>query len=640
MVKSLKFVTAPLCVCAMLAAGSAVKGQKNSAKEVSKLPANYVLYIPGKKNPKDVKADLEANGFTASDTTNSHFSFVDNTAIKGKALKLDTTDNKEESFRIPLDGKETRVTVIFKAKGALQPDVSKPTPLGILWALWQRGDYQSLLRHNASNQIKGSTGQTSLNPDDIVSDWHDFRLVFDIGSDNQTMTATAFIDGKQRHQTKGYVKKNGEGNFLAFGENDGSTNGFARYAYILVVKNDDVSGKSLSDLSKETGFDLEAKPVTKNDPNPKSKRPAKKPAGINMTAADASSKDSKYKDPAFIDKGIINLKSLPFSKNEAKKVNGAPALPADIEKKAAAVVGPKEKYKTIASAIEAVKDNSIIFIKAGTYQEKLNITKSGIALIGESPAKTIIYGYEADTGNIDGNVLVNVDVKGGSFSAENITFYNKGAEWNKTWDGTERRTIALATRSVNQGYIKNCLFLGQQDTMYLRSGRLYFENCYIEGDNDYICGGATVLFSDCQIHTIPWKEGGHITASAPSDTDGKGFNNGYVFRSCLFTAASAITAKNVYLGRGAWTGGSNGGNNQAKTIVMMSELHGKIADKGWNDWDNKSTAAKQFFREYKNTGEGSIKKENDTRLFLSDSEYEKGFSTTEKILGFTPKMPY
>jgi pectinesterase len=641
MKKIFTYMTIPFCICVMLSVGSTVKGQKQPSKEDVKLPDNYVLYVPGKKNPKNAKADLEANGFAVTDTAKDHFSFVDNTTTNGKVLKLNTLDGKEESFRIPLDGKETKVTVIFKAKGALQPDIlDKPTPFGVLWALWQRGGYQSLLRHNASNQIKGSTGQTSLNPDNIVSDWHDFRLVFEVGADNQSMTATAFIDGKQRHQTKNYIKKNDEGNFLAFGENDGSTNGFARYSYLLVIKNDDVSSKSLADLSKIAGYNLEAVPSTKNDPEPPSKRPAKKPAGINMTAADASSKDSKYKDPSFVDKGVIDLERLPFSKNSVKKVNGKPVLPTDISKKAATIVGPNEKFKTIAKAIEAVKEGSIIFIKAGTYQEKLKITKADITLIGESPANTIIYGYESDTGSIDGNILVDVSLSGGSFNAENITFYNKGAEWNKTWTSAERRSIALATRNVQKAYIKNCVFLGQQDTLYLRSGRQYFENCYVEGDVDFICGGATVLFSDSQIHAIPWKEGGYITATAPSDTDGQGFNNGYVFRSCLFTVDPSITAKNIYLGRGAWNGGSNGGANQAKAVVMMSDLHGKIAEKGWNDWDNKSTAAKQFFREYKNTGDGAIKQERDARAFLSDSDYEKGFSTTEKILGFTPKMPY
>jgi pectinesterase len=625
------------------ATGQPAKNQTAAVEQSAvKIPANYTFYLPGKKNAKSVKADLEANGFKTTDTCSDHFSFVNDKTTQGKLLKINTLDGKDDAFSLPLVGTETKITVIFKAKGAIMPDKpDKPTPYGILWALLQRGQYQSLLRHNASNQIKGSTGQTNLGAENIVTDWHDYRLVFDVAADAKTMTATAFIDGKQRHQTAGFVKEFGEGNFISFGESDGSTNGFGRYPYLLIIKNEDVSAKSLADLSKSVGFNLEAVPQN-DDANPVSKRPKNKPAGINMTAADASSKDKSYKDPSAIINGVIDLSDLPFSKNFAQRVNAKPVLPADIAKKAAAVVDASGKgtHRTIKEAVESVKPGSIIYIKPGTYQEKIKITKADISLIGESPANTIIYGYETDTGNIEGNILVEVALDGGSFTAENITFYNKGAEWNKTWDNVERRTIAFATKNVHKAYIKNCIFLGQQDTLYLRSGRQYFENCYIEGDVDFICGGATVLFSDCHIHCLSWKEGGYIFAAAPSDTNNAGFNNGYVVRSSSVTADYKNSGKNIFIGRGAWNGGSGGGSNQAKVVVMTSQLHGNISDKGWADWDNVSTAAKQFFREYKNTGDGSAKMESATRIYLKSDEFDKNYSSTEKILGFTPKMPY
>jgi len=604
---------------------------------------NYILYVPGAKKA-DPKADIEANGFKAGDSFNKHFSFVYGKDKKVKAIKVDTTDGVNDYFTIPLSGSEKMVTLIFKAKGAKDPD--KGTPFGVLWAGWQKGNYTALLRHNHSNQIKGSTGQTNIKPDDIVSDWHEFRLVFNIEADGKAMTATAFVDGKERHKTANYVKEltewGGAGNFLAVGENDGSTNGFARYLYFLVVKDEDVSKKSLADLSKTVNFDLTVIPELVSDKDPASKKPANKPATINMTAADASSKDEKYVDPAFIDKGIIDLAKLPYSKNAAQKVNAKPVLP-DVKKINALIVdatGANGAYKTIASAIEAAKSGSVIFIKAGMYQEKLKITKENISLLGESPANTIIYGYESDTGGIDGNILVDVSYNGGSFNAENITFYNKGAEWNKTWGSSERRSITLCTRNVHNAYIKNCVFLGQQDTMYLRSGRQYFENCYIEGEVDFICGGATVLFNNCHIHSLFYANGGYIAAAAPVDTNGKSFENGYVFKACLFTTDPKMnSAKPIFLGRGAWKGGSTG-TGQAKVVIISSLLEGKYAEAGWTDWDNVDTAAKQFFREYKNTGASSIKMASETRLFLKAGEFKKNFETTEKILGFTPKMPY
>lgn len=614
---------------------------QTKAASTVKLPSNYIFYVPGLKDPKDAKADVEANGFLATDTFNSHFLFINDKTGK-KVLKLNTLDGQNDVLTIPLDGTEKKITLIFKAKGAVAPDTG--TPYGIFWAMWQRGEYQAVLRHNSSNQIKGSSGLSRLNPENVVSDWHDYRLVFDLAADGKAMTATAFIDGKQRHQTENFEKRNGTGNFLQFGENDGSTNGLGRYPYLLVIKDEDVSGKSLKELSQIVGFDLEARPELIDDADPVSKKPAKKPAGINMTAADASSKDPNYIDPAYIQDGVIDLTKLPYSKNAAQKVTANPKMSSRLIKKAAAIVDPSGAngtYRTIKEAIDAVQPGALIYIKPGTYQEKLRITKPNLSLIGESPANTIIYGYESDFGGIGGNILVDVDLpQSGYFTAENITFYNKGAEWNKTWGNVERRSVALATKNVHQGYLKNCIFLGQQDTMYLRSGRQYFENCYIEGEVDFICGGATVLFDNCHIHSLYYKEGGYITAAAPSDTNGAGFNNGYVFRNCLLTVDSRMNSKNIYLGRGAWTGGSNGAPNQAKVVFINSQLHGQISSKAWTDWDNVSTAAKQFFREYKNTGEGSIASETETRRFLTEEEYKSVYSSTQKILGFKPKMPY
>ena len=602
---------------------------------------NYILYLPGSKVPDDAKADIEANGFIPTDTFNTHFIFINDKSGK-KVLKLNTLDGQNDTFAIPLDGTETKLTFIFKAKGAVIPD--KKTPYGIFWARWQRGEYQAVLRHNSTNQIKGSSGLSRLNPENIVTDWHNYRLVFDLAEDGKAMTATAFINGKQRHQTTNFEKKNSSGYFFEFGEKDGSTNGLGRYPYFLLVKNVDVSSKSLEELSKMVNFDLVANPELVDDPDPVSKKPSQKPVGINMNAAEASSKASNYIDPSYIKDGVIDLANLPYSKNAAQKVNSDPNISARIIKKADAVVDPNGAngtYRTVADAIDAVQPGALIYIKPGTYQEKLKITKPNISLIGESPANTIIYGYESDYGGIGGNILVEVTLSGsGYFTAENITFYNKGAEWNKTWDNVERRSVALGLKNVHQGYLKNCIFLGQQDTMYLRSGRQYFENCYIEGEVDFICGGATVLFDNCHIHSIYHQTGGYITAAAPSDTNGAGYNNGYVFRGCLLTADPGIASKNIYLGRGAWNGGSNGAPNQAKVVFIGSQIHGKINPKAWVDWDNVSTAAKQFFREYNNTGEGAITEETETRLFLTEAEYKSNYSSPKKILGFRPKMPY
>ena len=296
----------------------------------------------------------------------------------------------------------------------------------------------------------------------------------------------------------------------------------------------------------------------------------------------------------------------------------------------------------------------------GFYYEKLKITKNGISLIGTNPSTTVIYGFEADTGGIDGNLLVEVNLlpKGGDsvgdkvaipespaanayFNACNITFYNKGAEWNKLWGGAEKRSIALALKGVDKCYLKNCVFLGQQDTLYWRSGRIYAENCYIEGDVDYICGGATALFDNCKIFTVPQYNGGIIVAAAAADTGYKStakFANGYVFRNCKITGDSTFIGqqKKICIGRGTWTGGSATSETQTgKTVYINCSFDKMINADPWNNWDSVNTAAKCFFREYKSTGDGAS---TQNRPQLSDAEFKATYSSTEKILGFTPEF--
>ena len=82
------------------------------------------------------------------------------------------------------------------------------------------------------------------------------------------------------------------------------------------------------------------------------------------------------------------------------------------------------------------------------------------------------------------------------------------------------------------------------------------------------------------------------------------------------------------------------GAKPSQVVFVNSQIHGQINYKAWADWDNVSTTAKQFFREYNNTGEGSINSETATRLFLTEEEYKSIYSSPQKILGFKPKMPY
>ena len=280
-------------------AASALFSLSAAEKEIKrdlKPTAAWNLYIPGKGNKKDVLKDLNKAGWQVSNNYKAHFSLVDGSINKKKVLKINTLDGKNDALMLPLTGNEKKVTLVFRAQGAVDPD-NPQTPYGIFFAYLQNGVYQSMIRHNASNQIKGSKSMVRLTSDgtakgeklNIVSDWHEYRFVWDIESQDK-MTAQCYIDGKLFHSdtckkvnfadtmtSLDWDTMEGPGNYLEFGENDGSTNGFGRYAYLLVVVDEDISGISTEDLGKKLKVDLTSNPVTK-DAGPQSKRPAKKPA--------------------------------------------------------------------------------------------------------------------------------------------------------------------------------------------------------------------------------------------------------------------------------------------------------------------------------------------------------------------------
>ena len=120
MAKVLAVVLAAACLFPAVAAPRKMNPPKS----------NWNLYIPGKANKKDVVKDLEKQGWLSGNTVTEHFSLIDSDVNKGKLLKFDTNDSHQEAIAFPLSGNEKRVTLIFKARGATDPD-NITTPLSI-----------------------------------------------------------------------------------------------------------------------------------------------------------------------------------------------------------------------------------------------------------------------------------------------------------------------------------------------------------------------------------------------------------------------------------------------------------------------------------------------------------------------------
>jgi pectin methylesterase-like acyl-CoA thioesterase len=243
-------------------------------------------------------------------------------------------------------------------------------------------------------------------------------------------------------------------------------------------------------------------------------------------------------------------------------------------------------YATVQAAIDSIPSGSStrvrIEIRAGTYNEKLTIaSRTNLCLVGESATSTILsYGdSNASVGSTSGSASVHVSAN--DFSAANLTIQNSY--------GSGSQAVALRTTGQRQQFL-NCRFVGYQDTLYTHNGSQYFKNCYVQGNTDYVFGGATAVLDNCEVRNVA----GGSAVSAPSTDIALAY--GIVFLGGSFTAASSVSANSVGLGR-PW-----GANGSAAFLNVALGAH--VIDEGFVPMsDNVPENAR--FKEYQNTGAGA-----------------------------------
>ncbi|WP_340111372.1 pectinesterase family protein [Maribellus mangrovi] len=277
-------------------------------------------------------------------------------------------------------------------------------------------------------------------------------------------------------------------------------------------------------------------------------------------------------------------------------------------------------FITVQEAIDAVpdfrKNRTVIFIKEGTYKEKLVLaaSKTNVTFLGENLDKTILsYDDFASKKNRFGEEMgttgsTSFYIFGNGFQAENITFENSA--------GPVGQAVAVRIDGDRVAF-KNCRFLGNQDTLYPHgdNSRQYYRNCYIEGTVDFIFGWSTAVFEDC---TIFCKDQGYITA--PSTLENTEF--GFVFLNCKITGNAPEAS--FYLGR-PW-------RPYGKSVFVKCEMGNQIKPEGWHNWGDENNEKTAYFAEYKNYGPGS---KTDERVKWAHQLSENGARryTAENVLG-------
>ena len=281
-------------------------------------------------------------------------------------------------------------------------------------------------------------------------------------------------------------------------------------------------------------------------------------------------------------------------------------------------------YRTVDEALKALEriDHThadavpaLIRIGRGTYQERLTIRRPYLTLEGEDAADTVLtYGLYArmpseDIGKLGTFRSYSCLIDTHDFTARNITFANSSGK------GTDVGQALALYADGDRLVFDRCRFLGGQDTLFTAplppaeiepngfigpkqheprlNGRHYYKSCYIEGDIDFIFGGATAYFETCELYSKD--TGNEINSFVTAASTPQGQEYGYVMKNCLFTGN--CPPGTAYLGR-PW-------REYAKTILLDCYIGEHIREEGWHDWNKPQARKTVLYAEYGSYGPSS-----------------------------------
>jgi pectin methylesterase-like acyl-CoA thioesterase len=274
-------------------------------------------------------------------------------------------------------------------------------------------------------------------------------------------------------------------------------------------------------------------------------------------------------------------------------------------------------FRTVQAAVDAALGaGSVIAIRPGTYRELIRVEKSWIELrgLGASP-KDVVLTYDLSNGTAGGTAKsASTTVTGDDFSAENLTFENS---FSKSRELTPSGSQAVALRVTgDRAVFRGVRFLGYQDTLYAdgkgcqteqgpcRPARQYFQDCYIEGNVDFIFGDALAFFENCELHVLAHS----VVMLTAQSKRYEGERSGYVFEHCRITAEAGATK--IYLGR-PW-------RSHASVVFLNTFMPAEVVPEGWLEWvhDDKPFLPTVFYAEAGSTGPGANSNRRDPHAKL------------------------
>lgn len=259
----------------------------------------------------------------------------------------------------------------------------------------------------------------------------------------------------------------------------------------------------------------------------------------------------------------------------------------------------------------AMEGHVDIYIKDGIYDEKLVLERDDVTIIGESTNNTVItYDDYAKKLDEDGNPLetfrtATLKICGNDIKIKNLSVVNRSGNGRDFGQAVALFTDGDRMEFYNLKLLaaQDTLFVGpqpecknnQEDTLPAEDtkvvARQYFKNCYIRGDIDFIFGGATAYFDQCEIfsqYNITEDDEktknsmkGYVAAACTY----RGQKHGFVFHQCKFT--SDCKKETIYLAR-PW-------RIYAKTVFVECELGEHIHREVFHDWDKEKSHNASFY---------------------------------------------
>lgn len=258
----------------------------------------------------------------------------------------------------------------------------------------------------------------------------------------------------------------------------------------------------------------------------------------------------------------------------------------------------------LAEILNDAASPTAIYLSAGVYRLKCEISRDNVSLIGENRETTIItYDDYARKIHEDGREYNTFRTYTLCITGENVKLRNLTVENSTPDPHVAGQCVALSVNARNF-YAKDVDLRSTQDTLfvapfpddlvvryrgfipekqlYLEGGAVHlFENCRIFGTVDFIFGCAEAYFKNCELISLADPRGyGFVAAPAHSLKQERGF----VFFGCNFTSRGAADGT-VYLAR-PWR---DFGKCEFIDCSIGAHINAALYDK-WNDTPRDKTA--------------------------------------------------